>query len=569
MSVVVREMLALFVAKVQDGSFNAIERRIAGLQRAAVALGASFAGTQLYDMVEEASRFEDARRIFVQAGGDLAKLRVETKGMLSDFELVKGFNLAEQFGLSRYFSDFVKISDVAAKKFGITQAEAFQRIIKGTARGSAPILDNLGIQLVGQKGAIKEAFARAHGKSVADLTGIEISQAYAEAAIAQSQKMLKQMTESGAITSDTFDRLRASTQNLKTAVGELGLSFGPLIDKFSLFANHLVLVFQRLKNDPEFQARLESAGLAVEYVARGALTLWRDAVTVYDILPVKTAVVIAGLWKWRAALLAISAASTTALSVGAAQWALIAFLSSGVVAAAATTAALTGLAAVAAIAVEEVAAAFDPDVDGFFETWALNWGALEEQVTAKLDTDTGLAAFLDYCLFALIDIEKKLVDVIGWALNLDEQGDELSPFMRGPFAVGDDSGPRGANTGMMAEYMNGMLDSQKKEFLARVRFGQAIPDAAHDVDSTYTEDAAAWHFQQYLQSHPALLNEMGASNDHNAYAPHVYSPTVHVTVNGAGGADAQQMSMMIREQVDSALEDHAQEMSLSLRPGVP
>lgn len=568
MSVVVRELIALFVARVEQGSFNALENRIGRLRQAAIGVAAVMGGQKLFAWAEEASRFEDARRIFVEAGGDLKKLRVETKGMLGDFELVKGFNLAEQFGLSQYFSKFVQISDVAAKKFGITQAEAFQRIIRGTARGSAPILDNLGIQLVGRREAIKEAFVKAHklNKSASELSGTELSQAYAEAAIEQSKSMLDQMNRAGATLSDTFDRLKASAQNFAIGIGEVGLAFGPLIDKFSSFANHLVDVMRRLKDDQDFKDRLQSISTAIEYTARSSLAVWRVASAAYDILPVKSALAFAAVWRLRGAFMALSAVLTTSLTAGALQWAFIAAASvaAPLAGAVALTAAFAGLAGVIVLAGEEIVAAFDQDVDGFFETWVDRWDELDERLQRDFDAEkTGLGRFFIWVERKLVYFSSQVGELIHLITGADAQGDAFDPF-----ADGEDKVVGGYTPGQLAPVMAGLWDSEKKELLARVKYGQNLYDARRDTDGAASEDDAALHFQQWLDSHPAVKREMGSANDNNAYARHVYSPVVNVNVTGVG-ADAQQMSMMIREQVEGVVEEHVLEMSTMLRPGAP
>ena len=91
-------------------------------------------------------------------------------------------------------SDFTTLMEIArakAKNMGQTTTEAFNDIVTGLGRGSAPILDNLGI-IVNATEA-NEEYAKSIGKTASQLTDAEKKQALINKVVSAGKKELSAM----------------------------------------------------------------------------------------------------------------------------------------------------------------------------------------------------------------------------------------------------------------------------------------------------------------------------------------------------------------------------------------
>jgi len=180
-----------------------------------------------YDSSKAAAYTSDASAVFKQMGFEITQFRKATKGLISDAELVKKANLAENMGITgREFMQLANIADAAAKKTGQSQAFMFDSIVTGTARSSKLILDNLGIMV--DWGAAHEAYAKKAGKTVKQLSDFEKKQSEVNQVLAKGQLMIEEVGSGGADAGDAFDRFEASLANAGLALGELLL---PLMSK--------------------------------------------------------------------------------------------------------------------------------------------------------------------------------------------------------------------------------------------------------------------------------------------------------------------------------------------------
>jgi len=401
MAFVVRELIAVFAASVDNASFNALEHRIAGLKHAIAGVAAGFLAHDLYEMGEKAARFEDARAVFVQAGGDIEKLRVQTRGLVNDFDLVKSFNFAQQFGLGAHLGDFFKIANAASKKFGMDKEQALRQVLYGVALHSGSRLKTVGINVVGQKKRIEDEYAKAHGLNAKMLTQAQVMEAYAQEAIKQGAQMIKQVGDAGDLASDRFQRAAATIKNTKLALGELvDVALVPLLD-------YLIPVVRGLRDFFDVLHDPDSAG-------PDAVETWgelADALRTVGVFITSTWRTMKGLFTSRfgksmAELALAVVGMNLALRAGAGPLKNMrdiamgstnvlnalskAFLLEGEMAAGAAAmnalwaAGLLGMLAILYVIGEEIAAIFDPDVDGLFETWSGHW---EEFTRIVIDSE--------------------------------------------------------------------------------------------------------------------------------------------------------------------------------------
>lgn len=203
----------------QVGGFREALRGIATVATAVgAALGALALAQKAIEWGGEASKIEDARRVMVAMGHSVQDFREATKGLLSDKQIVQGFGLASSMGITaKEFQQMALIADAAAKKMGLSQEYAMDSLIRGAARSSARILDNIGI-LVDWKQAHAD-FAKSVGKTTRQLTDMEKKQSELQQVLKQGQKIVAEVRNVNATASDSYDRLLASVSNLAQNIG--------------------------------------------------------------------------------------------------------------------------------------------------------------------------------------------------------------------------------------------------------------------------------------------------------------------------------------------------------------
>lgn len=166
-----------------------------------------------------------------QAGqsGDamLAAMQEAAHGTISNAELMASANRAMLLGVADSAGEMAQLMDVASargKAMGETTAQAFSDIVTGIGRGSALILDNLGIVVDAAKA--NDVYADSIGKSAAQLTEAEKKQALFNAVIADSTQIIQDNKAAGDDAASNYERMDAALQNAKDALGEV---FSPAI----------------------------------------------------------------------------------------------------------------------------------------------------------------------------------------------------------------------------------------------------------------------------------------------------------------------------------------------------
>lgn len=162
----------------------------------------------------------------------LEKLRAASNGTISDMELMATANRAIMLGVTNDAEEMAKLLQIAAvrgRAMGVSTTKAFEDISTGIGRGSAMILDNLGIVVDSKKNY--EDYARIIGKTAAELTKEEKAQALLNAVLQDGNRIL---AEAGGLAVDNlsaYERLEASWTNytnaLKTSIGS---DINPLVD---------------------------------------------------------------------------------------------------------------------------------------------------------------------------------------------------------------------------------------------------------------------------------------------------------------------------------------------------
>lgn len=173
---------------------------------------------QAFDMGKTAAQFQDASRIFKAAGGELDLLRKQVRGLVDDASLVKKANLARTMGIdSEAFGKLAEAAIAASKATGESVDFMLDSIVKGVARGSPMILDNLGITV--SLSEANAAYAKELGKAADKLTKAEQSQAVLNATLKATGPIIDTAAKAGADAADAYSRFEAKVKNLATALG--------------------------------------------------------------------------------------------------------------------------------------------------------------------------------------------------------------------------------------------------------------------------------------------------------------------------------------------------------------
>lgn len=152
----------------------------------------------------------------------LSSMEDASRGTISDVTLMGDANKAMLLGVATTGEKMSQLLEVAAargKAMGETTAAAYGDIITGIGRLSPRILDNLGI-IVDQEAANK-AYAASVGKVADKLTEQEQKQALVNAVIRSSTDLVNANKAAGGDAADNFERMDASIENAKDALGEL------------------------------------------------------------------------------------------------------------------------------------------------------------------------------------------------------------------------------------------------------------------------------------------------------------------------------------------------------------
>lgn len=168
-----------------------------------------------------AQRFQGLAAAAGESGDALlAALRKASGGEISDLNLQLAANKANLLGVATSAGDLGTLMAIArdrAQQLGTTSTAAFNDLVTGLGRGSALILDNLGI--IVNAAEANQIYADSIGKSVAQLSEQEKKQALINAVVLQGNASL--IATGGAIESNiaSFDRFAASAENAGNKLG--------------------------------------------------------------------------------------------------------------------------------------------------------------------------------------------------------------------------------------------------------------------------------------------------------------------------------------------------------------
>ena len=190
-------------------------RVLGGLAKESIELAAGFRQTQ--------GAFNTlATSIGANANDILSALREASDGTIASNDLMIAANKAMVFGVAQnteQFTGLMTFSRIAAREMGISVGQAFDNLATGIGRGSALILDNLGISLDFIRSSTEE-YARSLGKTTDELTDMEKKQALTTAVLDKADTKLKELGGTLDLTAqERLEKVKTQVEETKTAFG--------------------------------------------------------------------------------------------------------------------------------------------------------------------------------------------------------------------------------------------------------------------------------------------------------------------------------------------------------------
>lgn len=182
---------------------------------------------------------------------DLDLVSASLDGTVSRFDLLEKANEAMYKGIPVTTETMIQLTDVARKSAAVLGQDvtyAYGELIKGLARGSAPILENTG-QIIDQTKAYDD-YKRMVGATHRELNQSEKQYAIFNAVIAASQKKLSEMNVTLDPVRTGYERLRATIQDLSDAFASLATN-ERIIDTLESISDALLLINLRMKESSE------------------------------------------------------------------------------------------------------------------------------------------------------------------------------------------------------------------------------------------------------------------------------------------------------------------------------
>jgi len=199
----------------------------------------------------------------------LSVMKNVSKGTIADSDLLLAANKAMSLGVVKNTEEMATIMEIARVKgqtMGLSMTQAFGDLVTGLGRGSAMILDNLGITI--KVGEVNEAYAKSVGKTVDQLSAQELKQALVNSVVNQGKAELQAMGEVTITSQEKVAQMTAKLTNLKA---ELGQQLLPYAVKFAELMSEWIRKFQEL--DPATKKIIVFAGAFLAVIGPLALVL--------------------------------------------------------------------------------------------------------------------------------------------------------------------------------------------------------------------------------------------------------------------------------------------------------
>lgn len=214
----------------------AASARDAAVGLAAVGAAGTGASAGLLGLARRGGEVAGVQRAFIRTTGNAAValklLQDETRGLISDFDLMVGLNRAMALGSANNAEQFGELAATAitlGRALGKDAGFALESLNLGIGRQSRLILDNLGIQ-VRAVDAYRD-YAKGIQKTVEQLSDAEKREAFRAAALRDAARLIEELGGVEETAADSGQRLVSSLLNLKDRLTEL-IAQSPFVKRF-------------------------------------------------------------------------------------------------------------------------------------------------------------------------------------------------------------------------------------------------------------------------------------------------------------------------------------------------
>jgi hypothetical protein len=219
--------------------FAAQSQGLGGLVAAyAGAAATSFALQQAFSALQKAAQFDQiiqgtntfSSQFGQSASSVIGDIKRITQGQLSIVEAATSANIALSAGFNtKQLNDLADVATKASRALGRDLQDSFQRLVRGSAKLEAELLDELGI-FTRIEPAV-EKYAAKIGKSTTALSEFERRQAFVNAVITEGQSKFSIIDSSTSTAAQSFSRLAATLTDVALSIGNvLANSLAPLAD---------------------------------------------------------------------------------------------------------------------------------------------------------------------------------------------------------------------------------------------------------------------------------------------------------------------------------------------------
>jgi phage-related protein len=221
----ITEKQAFNFGKTMDGissSLSSFGKKMSlGVTAPLVALGgfALESGAQLDTLQGSYARM--TKTMGINAEELMKVMQTTSRGSIAQSDLLLSANKAMSLGVIKNTEEMGVLMDIARVKgqtMGLSMSQAFGDLVTGLGRGSAMILDNLGITI--KVGEVNEAYAKSIGKTVDQLTSAEMKQALVNSVVNQGKAELKAMGDVAITNQERLAQMTAKLTDLKATLGQ-------------------------------------------------------------------------------------------------------------------------------------------------------------------------------------------------------------------------------------------------------------------------------------------------------------------------------------------------------------
>jgi hypothetical protein len=202
----------------QSGGFLNLS---AGIGSIVTGLGTLAAGAERAVRIadEAATQSLRAQQVGANLQVSIGGARDAFKGYVDDIELARIANMAFELGVVKTGDELTALAkgvQAKSERLGVGATELFDNAVTGIGRGSALILDNLGIIL--DQAKAEEIYAEALGKTVDELTAYEEAQSFAKAATIEISKAGEEATVTVDGLASSWRQAAVDVTNFKSAL---------------------------------------------------------------------------------------------------------------------------------------------------------------------------------------------------------------------------------------------------------------------------------------------------------------------------------------------------------------